>query len=229
MDVPQRPGDVLAQPTRARLFEVLGVLGRPAGTDELAAELALHPNGVRLHLERLREAGLVARVRDRQARGRPRDMWSIAPGARPGGEPPSAYADLVRWLLRVIAQRRMSLRTIEAAGRDIGRELAPERGASAERSMFAALAAQGFAPARELDAQGVLTYRLRNCPYRAAVHENQPTVCMLHRGITLGLLDELGPDTTLTDFVPRDPDAAGCLIELRDGLADEARAAASPP
>ena len=86
--------------------------------------------------------------------------------------------------------------------------------------MFGVLAARGFAPARELDPQGTLTYRLRNCPYRAAVHENQPTMCMLHRGITLGLLDELGPDTTLTGFVPHDPDAAGCVIELRNGLAD---------
>ncbi|HWC27758.1 MAG TPA: helix-turn-helix domain-containing protein [Solirubrobacteraceae bacterium] len=227
MDVPRRPGDVLAQPTRARLFEMLGELGRPAPTEELAAELRLHPNGVRLHLERLREAGLVVRGRDRQARGRPRDMWSIASDARPGGEPPSAYADLVRWLIRLVSQRRTSLRTVEATGREIGRELAPEGDGSAERAMFDALVAQGFAPARELGPEGMLTYRLRNCPYRAAVHENQPIVCMLHRGITRGLLDALAPETTLAGFVPRDPDAAGCLIELRGRLAAEARTAAS--
>jgi predicted transcriptional regulator len=34
---------------------------------------------VRLHLERLVEAGLVVRERERQARGRPRDTWSISP------------------------------------------------------------------------------------------------------------------------------------------------------
>ena len=47
-------------------------------------------------------------------------------------------------------------------------------------------------------------------------------MCTLHRGMTLGLLDELAPNTELTGFVPRDPDTAGCLIELRDGLAGEA-------
>jgi hypothetical protein len=52
------PGDALAQPTRARLFARLASLGRPAGTEELAEELMLHPSGVRVHLERL-EAGVL--------------------------------------------------------------------------------------------------------------------------------------------------------------------------
>ena len=43
------PEDVLAQPTRARLFALLGELKRPAGTVELADRLGLHPNGVRIH------------------------------------------------------------------------------------------------------------------------------------------------------------------------------------
>src|SRR5947209_14471107 len=98
MDAPARPDDALAQPTRRRVFDVLGELRRPTGTDELAQRLALHPNGVRTHLERLSEAGLVERRRTRQARGRPRDMWTIAADAQPGGEKPSGYVDLARWL-----------------------------------------------------------------------------------------------------------------------------------
>ena len=54
------------------------------------------------------------------------------------------------------------------------------------------------------------------------MRENQPVVCTLHRGITRGLLDVLAPDTKLTGFVAREPVAAGCLIELSGGLADEA-------
>lgn len=56
MDFPARPRDALAQPTRARLFSLLAEFRRPIGTDELAREVGLHPNGVRVHLERLREA-----------------------------------------------------------------------------------------------------------------------------------------------------------------------------
>ena len=221
MDVPARPGDVLSQATRARLFALLGEERRPVGTEELAQRLNLRPNGVRVHLERLREAGLVARQRTRQARGRPRDMWLISPDARPGGDPPSAYADLGRWLARVIAPGRTSLRRIEATGRMIGQELAPQGPCAAEEKMHAALASMGFQPSREAKPAGGLTYRLCNCPYRDAVHENPDVVCTLHRGITQGLLDRLAPDTKLRAFVPRDPDAAGCLIELSGGLATE--------
>ncbi len=98
MDLPRTgsPDDALSQPTRARLFALLGELGQPAGTVELAARLGLHPNGVRLHLERLQRDGLLVRESEPQPRGRPRDIWKIAPDAHPGGRAPRAYADLVR-------------------------------------------------------------------------------------------------------------------------------------
>jgi predicted ArsR family transcriptional regulator len=224
MDLPPRADDALAQPTRARLFTMLRDLRRPASTEELAERLALHPNGVRVHLARLRDAGLVARERSPQAPGRPRDMWLIAPGARPTGEPPTGYADLGRWLARVISPSRRTLRAVEDEGRQIGRDLAPGAAGDtgpAETSMYAQLVALGFQPRREVESDGALTYRLCNCPYREAVHENQAVVCTLHRGITRGLLDAIAPGTELAGFVPRDPDTAGCLIELRGGLAGE--------
>jgi predicted ArsR family transcriptional regulator len=223
MDLPVRPGDELAQPTRARLFRVLAELRRPAGTEELADRLGLHPNGVRVHLERLRAAGLVARERTRQARGRPRDMWMVAADAQPGGDPPTAYAELGRWLARAIAPGRTSLRSVEATGREIGRELAPEGDCAAEEKMHAVLVSLGFQPRREAGPGGEFTYRLCNCPYRDAVRESAQVICTLHRGMTRGLLDVLAPKTTMAAFVPRDPDAAGCLIELRGGLGSEGR------
>lgn len=218
MDVPVSPGDSLAQPTRARLFRILLQLRRPVGTDELAERLELHPNGVRVHLDRLRAAGLVTRRRTRQARGRPRDMWMIASDARPGGEAPSGYAELGRWLARAISPARTTLRSVEATGRDIGRELAPEGACAPEEKMHAVLVALGFQPHREVEDDG-LTYRLCNCPYRDAVQESPEVICTLHRGITRGLLDTLAPTTRLAAFVPRDPVAAGCLVELQGGLA----------
>jgi predicted ArsR family transcriptional regulator len=222
MDVPSQP-DALALPTRKRLFAELSELRRPAGTEELAGRVGLHRNGVRTQLERLREAGLVTRSSLSQGPGRPRDMWAVASDARPGGDAPSGYVDLGRWLARLMSPGRIGRRTVEARGREIGRELAPVGGTStAEEKMHAALASLGFQPRREADASGGLTYRLCNCPYREAVRENQDVVCTLHRGMTLGLLDELAPNTELTGFVPRDPDTAGCLIELRGGLAGDA-------
>lgn len=230
MDLPVQPGDALSQPTRARLFALLGDLRRPAGTDELAERLGLHPNGVRVHLERMREAGLVTRERIRQPRGRPRDLWAISADADPGGAPPSAYADLGRWLARAIVPGRAGLRAVERTGREVGRDLAPDAAAATpEERMRAALVALGFQPERRSAAGGRLTYRLGNCPYREAVREGQEVVCTLHRGITRGLLDEIAPETALAGFVPRDPFRAGCLIELKGGLADEAAAARAMP
>jgi predicted ArsR family transcriptional regulator len=148
-------------------------------------------------------------------------MWSVSPDARPGGDPPTGYADLGRWLARTIAPTKTRLRDIETAGREIGRGLAPgDASIPAEIKMHSTLAAMGFAPERTSPGQGELTYELGNCPYREAVVENQPAVCMLHRGITQGLLDELSPQTKLTGFVPKDPMSAGCLIELRGPMAD---------
>jgi predicted ArsR family transcriptional regulator len=223
MDAPPPPGGALSQPTRARLFALLGELRRPVTTDELAERAGLHPNGVRIHLERLHDAGLVARERERLERGRPRDRWSIAAGARPGGVPPSAYADLGRWLVRALTAERTGVRAVEATGRRIGRELARESDPAlpAERRLHAALAAMGFQPRRLRPAPGRLTYCLGNCPYRDVVRERQPLVCGLHRGLTRGLLDTIAPGTRLTGFVPKDPERVGCLIELHGPLADE--------
>jgi predicted ArsR family transcriptional regulator len=228
MDVRRTPDDALAQPTRAQLFVLLSELRRPAGTDELAQRLDMHPNGIRLHLERLEADGLVVRERERQARGRPRDTWSISPDAEPGGDPPTAYADLGRWLVRAISAGGTRVRDVEATGRQIGRELAPQAdGASAEVRIHAVLVAMGFQPTRRFDRGDTLTYCLDNCPYRAAVRERQSIVCGLHRGITRGLLDGVSPKTRLSAFVPKDPDIAGCEIKLRGPLVKEAAARAA--
>jgi predicted ArsR family transcriptional regulator len=170
---------------------------------------------VRVHLERLETAGLVSRERAPQPRGRPRDGWSVAPDALPGGEPPDAYRQLARWLARSTPPRPGRLREVERAGRELGRELAAGHPASdAEEAMGRTLTALGFAPQRKRDEPGRVVFRLGNCPYRDAVRENQPVVCALHRGLTRGLLDELQPSAVLRRFVPEDPDRAGCVIEV---------------
>lgn len=209
------PDDVLAQPTRARLFARLADLGRPVGTRELAAELGLHPSGVRVHLERLQDAGLIVRERVPQPLGRPRDGWSIAPDSRPSGGPPDAYRRLACWLASSIPTTPRRLREVERAGRELGRELIAEPGElRADEAMGRVLTALGFAPQRERAEGSTVLFRLGCCPYREAVRENQPVVCQLHRGLTLGLLDQLAPGARLSDFVPKDPDRAGCLIEV---------------
>ncbi|HEX3690204.1 MAG TPA: helix-turn-helix domain-containing protein [Solirubrobacteraceae bacterium] len=223
MDAPSPAQDALAQPTRARLFALLGSLHRPAPTEELAERVGLHPNGVRVHLERMAKDGLVTRHRERLARGRPRDSWSISPDAQPGGAPPTAYAELARWLVRTLTMTHTRVRDVEAVGRQIGRELpVDDDGTLAEHRFHDVLASLGFQPEREPPAADRVTYRLRNCPYRAVVRERQSLVCSLHRGMTRGMLDTIDTKTKLTGFEPKDPDQAGCLVQLRGPMAAQA-------
>jgi predicted ArsR family transcriptional regulator len=226
LPMPADPNDALAQPTRARLFALLSELRRPAGTAELAERLELHPNGVRLHLERLEQQGLVERARVRQGRGRPPDAWTVAPEAQPGGRAPRAYQDLGRWLARALGAGG-GRRGIEATGREIGRELAPKNPDRYPNALESTLTALGFQPTIEQREDDRLRVCVGNCPYRDAVRENQPAICALHRGMTRGLLDVLEPKAKLTAFVPHDPYEAGCVIELR-GLGREAIARKRP-
>jgi predicted ArsR family transcriptional regulator len=210
--------DPLAQSTRARLLEQLEELDAPATSEELAERLSRHRSGVRVHLERLEAAGLVERRRVRQARGRPRDMWSITPAARARGRPDAA-AELAGWLAAAIPARPGRLREVEAAGRRLGHRLAAgDPGLPLHQRLEELFAALGFQPRARAVSADAVCFELGNCPYRSAVRANQPVVCTLHRGLTQGLLDELAPRASLRAFVPKDPDRAGCLIEVEGGI-----------
>lgn len=217
MELPEPAENPLAQPTRAQIFAFLVDRRGQAGTEEIAAHFGLHPNGVRRHLERLEEGGFVVRCRVRQGQGRPRDNWAVSPDAHPGGHRPRAYADLARWLSRAIPATPTRMRELERAGHEIGRELAPEPGGDPIEAFRDTFAALGFQPDLEVKSEGGFACTLGNCPYRDSVKENPDIVCILHRGITAGILDELDPRAELVRFEPRDPESAGCLVEVRSG------------
>jgi predicted ArsR family transcriptional regulator len=170
MEIPgPSAGDVLAQPTRARLFELLQELKREANTEELAEQLDLHVNGVRRQLEQLHGAGLVERHKRRHGRGRPRDCWAVAADAKPGGQRPQAYADLAGWLASAIPAGPGRLRQVERTGREIGRALAPADGDGSPRAFEQILSALGFQPQLEHDQGEVSCFRIGNLLYYVEV------------------------------------------------------------
>lgn len=213
MDLPRPTEGALAQPTRARIFALLVDKRAPLDTAEIAAHFGLHPNGIRVHLERLEEGGFVVRNRERTGPGRPRDIWTVSPQSHPNGIPPRAYGDLAGWLARAIPSSPARLREVEGAGREIGAELAPQRPVDPFAGFRDALAALGFEPSFEQTPSGYRC-RLGNCPYSEAASANQEVVCALHRGITAGLLDAVDPGAELVGFEPHDPKQAGCLVEV---------------
>ena len=205
--------DPLAQQTRAQIYALLVELEDGATTAELATRLKLHPNGVRAHLAILGDAGLVTKQTVRHGQGRPRDVWRVPPHARADAPPPSGYRELAAWLAAATPAGDRS--AVEATGRAIGRRLAQrERQATEYAGVESTMAVLGFRPSRRELRDGAVSFCLGNCPYKHAVRANAEIVCGLHRGITLGLLDEFAPDAEMTAFEPQDPERAGCLIEI---------------
>jgi len=208
------PAAALGIPSRAQLFARLAELRRSASTEELAEIVGLHPNGVRIHLGALRAAGLITRERERQARGRPRDMWKVS-DALPTTHARHDYVDLSRWLASAIAHGTTGIRAVEQAGRRIGRELVPRHapGKPAER-LTNALSELGFAPRSAEDNGVTVRFRLCNCPYDDVVAEQREVVCALHRGVTQGLLDACYPGSRLELFEPRGSRGEECLVTI---------------
>jgi len=95
----------LGDETRFSMYRELAGSTRGCSAQELADSLGLHANTVRLHLDRLREAGLVevAPVH-RGTVGRPTHVYSLAPGAPGLGFDPPIYT-LLSGLLAALAER----------------------------------------------------------------------------------------------------------------------------
>src|SRR5215813_13766450 len=95
----------LGDETRYAMYRELATSTAPLSAPELADRLGLHANTVRLHLERMRDAGLVdMEPVHRGTVGRPQHVYTLAPGA-PGltFDPPSHA--LLAGLLAALAER----------------------------------------------------------------------------------------------------------------------------
>ena len=81
----------LGDNTRYAIYLELARSARPLATADISETLDLHPNTVRPHLERMREAGLLdVEVGGRGDVGRPQHRYSIAANAPSlGFEPPT--------------------------------------------------------------------------------------------------------------------------------------------
>jgi predicted ArsR family transcriptional regulator len=141
----------LGDETRFSMYRELATSTRGCSAHELADSLGLHANTVRLHLDRLREAGLVeVEPVHRGTVGRPTHVYSLAPGAPGLGFDPPSYT-LLAGLLAALAER------VGADGEEateIGRSWGTEAGKrTRSRSCVKALGAEmsrlGFEPVTE--------------------------------------------------------------------------------
>lgn len=74
---------VLADGSRYAIYQQLASAEEPLPTTEISRRLKLHPNTVRLHLEKMRDAGLVEAEPDRHGTvGRPQYRWRACRSAK---------------------------------------------------------------------------------------------------------------------------------------------------
>jgi predicted ArsR family transcriptional regulator len=186
----------LAGRSRWRVLEHLRASGAPLSATEVAGALGLHANTVRLHLDQLTEAGLVARQRDaRGGPGRPRLLFTAGP---PEAAPPTEQDDGYRGLAAVLAARLEEVSAAPAddargAGRSWARSLAgpaaaPVAAAEATARLIATLDELGFAPVATADGSQIDLHR---CPFQQVAERHADVVCGVHLGLMQGLLDDL--------------------------------------
>ena len=227
---------VLADPSRYAIYQELACADEPLSTVEVADRLELHPNTVRIHLEKMRDAGLVDSSTDRHGSvGRPQHRWSTSASAPALGLEPSGFRVLAHLLAEVAAGRGAATERAASAGRRRGEERTSRRAVRAgprsdpsrsERLRLACIRAVadeltdlGFDPAVE-PGEAVTQLSFTKCPFRELAVLYPDLVCELHRGLTEGILAGVaaanpGVEARLESFsslVERDPCRAGVSV-----------------
>ncbi|HET7044911.1 MAG TPA: helix-turn-helix domain-containing protein [Gaiellaceae bacterium] len=197
----------LSDPSRARILALLVDEG-PLDARELAAHVGLHVNTVRVHLNALADAGLVAgETRPPSGRGRPRVAYRATAAA--GDEGGRRYRLLAEILTALVARYGAEAATqLEEIGEAWGRYLvdAPPRFSSADDERAVAkllelLTELGFQPQLERGTRG-RRILMRPCPFLELAREHQDVICPIHLGLMRGALAEVGARTRATKLEP---------------------------
>lgn len=204
----------LGDNTRYAIYLELARSSRPLATAEVAASLALHPNTVRPHLERMREVGLLhVEVDSRGAVGRPQHRYSLAEGAPSLGFEPPAFPVLARMLLRLAASADILADDAVDVGREQGRLDADRFSPSTAcvEALLGELDLLGFDPAAVSDDDD-LTVAFTRCPFRQLAEAAPDLVCSLHRGLVEGFVEKRGGAEVVEfhDIAARTP----CQVEV---------------
>jgi len=206
------PTDRFLDSTRGRIVDLLR---RKSHTvDELAAELGVTDNAVRLHLGMLERDGIVRSkgVRRDGAVGKPATVYDIEPSAEPMFS--KAYLPFLSALLASLGEK-LSVREHKAMMRDVGRRLA-----SGAESDVTALNDRAELASRVLNELGGLTSVERGpngktilvrgcgCPLSAAVNEREE-VCT---AVTTMLSEMTGAE--VRESCDRSGERPCCCFEL---------------
>ena len=194
----------LGDNTRYTIYLELARSPRPLATADVSESLGLHPNTVRPHLERMREAGLLdVEVSGRGDVGRPQHRYSIASDAPSLGLEPPTMPMLARMVLSMASRLQASADDAEAVGRSEGvaRAASYRHAPSTLEAVVADLDRLGFDPIVTDGPSGVddAVVAFAHCPFAELAEQHPDLVCGLHRGLVAGFVSEMG-DAEPNDF-----------------------------
>lgn len=209
----------LGDDTRCAIFRELSTTTRALTAGDLAERLGLHANTVRLHLERMRETGIIEVERvHRGTVGRPQHVYSLGPRA-PGLAVDAPSHALLAGLLGSLAERvGAEAGDAVAAGQVWGAEAGRRtRTRSCAKALVAELERLGFDPA-PVDDDGTVDIAFTHCPFRELAEAYPELVCNLHRGICEGLVAQVGGGTVeeFSTLYDHDP----CRVTVAVGYPD---------
>lgn len=194
----------LGDNTRYAIYLELARASHPLTTADIASSLSLHPNTVRPHLERMRDAGIVeVEAAGRGDVGRPQHRYSVSSDAPSLGLEPPTIPVLARMVLAMAKRLEASADDAEAVGRDEGRRRAAplEAAPSTLEALVSDLDRLGFDPVvADVPADpDAATIGFANCPFADLAREHPELVCGLHRGMVAGFVERMG-DTDVNEF-----------------------------
>lgn len=208
----------LSEPQRARIFQYLVSVEHPRTRQQVSDALGIGRTLVAFHLDKLQQVGLVQRVREPVASGRP-------------GRPPQRYMVTQREIIATVPPRRYELLAeilVQAAGehsgsegpRDVALRVAKRRGttlAAEERStqrpgrkrrrLSSLLSELGYEPSDAGDG-----FVLTNCPFERLREVDTTLVCSLNAALAAGLLEGLGADGDFSAHLR--PSPPNCCVVL---------------
>lgn len=204
----------VAPSRRRQVLDVFREAGDAMTLAEVAAQLDVHPNTVRFHVDRLLEAGQIEQVDvARQGPGRPAAHFRATHRMDPGG--PRQYQKLAEVLVSALASTSDRRERARAAGEHWGAMLAQERadepGSCTDR-LVSLLAEVGFDP-RPSRRGSTDEIALRHCPFLELAQDRTEVICPIHLGLMQGALQEWGADVEKVRLQPfLEPDL--CLARL---------------
>lgn len=179
-DGPRPTRDDRPAPAPLRVLRAVVDAGHPVATADLAATLGGHPNGIRLHLDRLEEQGFVTRsTRAAEGRGRPALLYTPTVWGRQVAGEDDTRIDIA--LIEAIADHLGDDPDPSEAAMALGRRWGERLGA---HDTVGLLARQGFTPQPSPEGTRLLT-----CPVIQAARRRPALVCAIHQG----MLDAVSP------------------------------------